>query len=136
MTTTTVSAATTATARPGKALNITLWTVQSVLAAFYVFAGLPKVMGDPMTAQMMESLGFSNWVGYFIGAAELAGAVGLLIPRLTGLAATGLALLMVGATVTNIVIMPAGAVMTVVLAAIFGYIAYARRSTITRLIKR
>ncbi|ADD41390.1 DoxX family protein [Stackebrandtia nassauensis] len=125
------------TARPSRALNITLWTVQSVLAAFYAFAATPKLLGDPTTADMMAQIGFANWVGYFIGAAELAGAIGLLIPRLTSLAATGLALLMVGATVTNTFTMGAGAAaMTLVLAAVFATVAYARRSWITRPGKR
>lgn len=125
------------TARPGKALNITLWTVQSVLAAFYAFAAVPKILGDPTTAQMMDQIGLANWVGYFIGAAEVAGAVGLLIPRLTSLAATGLSLLMIGATVTNTYTMGAGAAaMTLVLAVVFAAIAYSRRAGLARLLKR
>jgi uncharacterized membrane protein len=40
-----------------------------------------------------------------VGALEVAGAVGLLVPRLSGLAALGLAGLMVGATITNLFIL-------------------------------
>lgn len=127
----------TTTRRPGKALNITLWTVQSVLAAFFAFAAVPKVLGDPTTAQMMTQIGLAEWMGYFIGACEIAGAVGLLVPRLTGVAAVGLSLLMIGATITNSYTMGAGAAaMTVVLAGAFAAIAWARRDSITRLIKR
>jgi uncharacterized membrane protein len=38
---------------------------------------------------------------YLIGSLELAGAVGLLIPALSGLAALALSALMVGASITN-----------------------------------
>jgi uncharacterized membrane protein len=40
-----------------------------------------------------------------VGALEVAGAVGLLVPRLSGLAALGLAGLMVGAAITNLFIL-------------------------------
>jgi hypothetical protein len=46
---------------------------------------------------------------------EIAGAVGLLIPRLSGVAALGLAGLMVGAAVTNVTILPANPALPVAL---------------------
>jgi hypothetical protein len=83
-----------------------LWTVQLLLAALYLFAGGFKAFGP---AEMLQqgggpvqfSLGFIRFIGY----CELAGALGLILPtllriqpRLTPLAASGLVIIMVGAT--------------------------------------
>ncbi|MGH8877031.1 MAG: DoxX family protein [Stackebrandtia sp.] len=134
MTTNTVSAP----ARSGRARAITLWTAQGLLAAFFAFAAVPKLLGDPTTTEMMAKMGSGAWLGYFIGACELAGAIGLLVPRLTGLAATGLALLMVGATISNLgpLDFASAAPTTAVLAVVFAAIAWARRESIRNLLKR
>jgi hypothetical protein len=65
---------------------------------------------------------------YFVGAIELAGAIGLLIPRLSGLAAIWLAGIMVGAALTHVFVLPPVylAVGPVVLAIVFGLIAWGR----------
>jgi uncharacterized membrane protein len=47
---------------------------------------------------MFATIGIGQWFRYVVGALELAGAVGVLIPRLSGLAALGLIGLMAGAT--------------------------------------
>lgn len=60
-------------------------------------AGIGKLMSTPMLHQSFAAMGLPGWFGYFIGACELAGAVGLLIPQTRKLAAAGLALIMVGA---------------------------------------
>lgn len=89
---------------PHKGLNIALWISQILLAAMFGMAGLMKVTQSidhlsemlPFAAQVPEGL------VRFIGAAELAGALGLILPaasrilpRLTPLAATGLVVVMV-----------------------------------------
>lgn len=124
------------TARPGRALNITLWTLQIALAAFFVFAGTPKVLGDPVAAEMFAKLGIGDWLQYFTGAVEVAGGIGLLIPRLSSLAAGGLSITMVLASVANLTAlgMLEAAPMTLVLAAIFGAIAWGRRAQTVRLL--
>src|SRR4051795_1726291 len=82
--------------------NVALWAVQIVLAAFFAFAATPKLLGDPTTVAMFQQIGFGDWFRYLTGACELAGAIVLLIPRLSGLAALGLVGVMVGATLTNL----------------------------------
>jgi putative oxidoreductase len=69
---------------------------------------------------------------------ELAGGIGLLVPRLAGLAAVGLALLMVGAAVTQAFILHGGALVItpVVLFVLFVVIAWDRRASIGQLIRR
>ena len=47
----------------------------------------------------VRHIGIGQWFRYLVGVLEIAGAVGVLIPRLSGLAALGLMCLMAGATV-------------------------------------
>jgi hypothetical protein len=125
--------ATTPTMTHARAVTVTLWTAQILLAVFFALAALPKLLGDPATVESFRSIGFGQWFRYLTGACELAGAIGLLIPRLSGVAALGLAGVMVGATVTNLFLLPGMApvaVVTVILGAVFVLIARARRPEI------
>jgi putative oxidoreductase len=75
-----------------------------VLALIVAGAGVAKLMGVPMVHQSFAILGLPTWFGYFIGAAEVAGAIGLFIRPLSALAALGLAIIGAGAVyfhVTN-----------------------------------
>jgi len=60
---------------------------QIVLAAVFAFAALPKLTGAHTAVTMFGQIGAGQWLRYLVGIAELAGAAGLLIPRLAGLAA-------------------------------------------------
>ena len=73
-----------------------------LLALAMTFAGAGKLAGLPELHQSFAMLGLPSWFGYFIGAAELAAGIGLLIPRLTALAATGLIPIMIGAAYFHI----------------------------------
>lgn len=86
----------------GLAVNIALWVLQAALALQFAFAGFLKVSGAPAMVDLFAAIGAGQWMRYFVGAVEIAGAVGILIPLLSGLAALGLAALMAGATVTNL----------------------------------
>lgn len=93
-------------------MNVVLWILAAVLAAFFLAAGGVKL------AQPKEKLAASPnmaWAHAFspgalkaIGALEVLAAVGLILPAALGivpvlvpLAATGLVLLMVGAAITH-----------------------------------
>ncbi len=92
-------------------MNIALWIVQILLAVAFLGAGIMK------STQSKEKLGekmawvedFSPGMIRFIGIAEVLGAIGLILPAVTGiapvlvpLAATGLAVAMVGAIITHV----------------------------------
>jgi uncharacterized membrane protein YphA (DoxX/SURF4 family) len=113
-----------------------LWSLQVLLALLFLFAGSMKLLTpiEVMRAQM--SLPLPDWFVYFTGIAECAGALGLILPGLlrikrglTPLAACGLVLIMVGATVLTIM---TGAVLPALFPALVGLlcalIASARRS--------
>jgi hypothetical protein len=63
------------------------------------------------------------------GVVEVGGAIGLLIPRLAGLAAIGLIGLMGGAILTQILVLePAWSAMPAAFAVVFALIAWDRRA--------
>ena len=74
-----------------------LLMASAVLALIVGAAGIAKLMGVPMVHESFAKLGLPVWFGYFIGAAEVAGAVGLFIRPLAALAAAGLAIIGLGA---------------------------------------
>ena len=84
-------------------MNRALWIVQGLLAALFLFGGTVKLMIpiEEMTAQMPLPGPFIQ----FIAIAEVLGALGLILPwalrilpGLTPLAASGLVIIMIGAT--------------------------------------
>jgi uncharacterized membrane protein YphA (DoxX/SURF4 family) len=121
--------------------TVILRVVQIALAAFFIMAAMPKLMGDPTAVKMFGDIGFGQWFRYLTGSCELAGAIGLLVPRLSGVAALGLAGVMVGATITNFALpgMAAASVATVLLGVVFVLIARARWTqtrALVRMIRR
>ncbi|WP_222193717.1 DoxX family protein [Modestobacter italicus] len=96
------------------------------LAAVFAAAGLAKLGGEPAVVGMFDDIGASAWLRFLVGALEVAGAVGLLVPRLVAAASLGLAGLMVGATVTNLVVLDTSPALTVLLGLVAGMIAWAR----------
>src|SRR5499427_10321853 len=107
-------------ARPRRLTNLLLWAAQIPLAAVFVFFGLTHLAGGNIYT--------------VAGTAELAGAIGLLTPWLAGLAAAGLAAVMVGATIINAAGPGGGLVfLTAPLCAVFVLLAFARRQQIKAL---
>ena len=66
-------------------------------------AGIVKLTGDPSMITMFDTIGAGDWLRYVVGALEVAGAVGLLVSSLVFAAAVGLAGLLTGAALTNVV---------------------------------
>ena len=77
--------------------NVGLWTLQVVLAVTYAFAAIGKLSADPAAIAGFEAMGLGTAGMYIIGALELAGAIAMFVPRLTGLAAACFVALMIGA---------------------------------------
>ena len=109
-------------------MRIGLWGLQILLALQFAMAGLAKVFGDQAMVEMFDTIGIGQWFLYLVGALELAGAVGVLIPRLSGLAALGLVCLMVGATLTNLFVLGASPLLPVVLLVVSALVAWGRRA--------
>ena len=62
---------------------------------------------------MFANTGIGQWFRYGVGTLEFAGAVGVMIPPLSGLAALKLVCLMVGATLTNLCVLGTNPLFTV-----------------------
>ena len=84
--------------------NRTLWVLQGLTAALFLFAGVMKLV-LPIEA-MAGPVALPGFFLRFIGVAEVLGGVGLVLPwalrihtELTSIAAAGLVVIMIGATV-------------------------------------
>ena len=68
-------------------MNIALWTIQILLAAFFVMAGLMKVLQpkEKLAEQMAWVEDFSQRQIRVIGTLELLGGIGLILPAVTGI---------------------------------------------------
>ena len=117
-------------------LTSALWIIQGLLALLFLFAGSMKLIVpiQMLTAQM--PLPLPGLFLQFIGVAEVAGAIGLILPGLlrirpilTPLAACGLLVIMVGATVVTLAggeVVPA--LLPLVMGLLCAFVAYGRRS--------
>lgn len=113
--------------------NGVLWAAQFLLAGFLVMGAIPKLTATPEAAESLAAIAEGRWLT-FLGLAEIGGAIGLVIPRMTVYAAAGLAVLMACATVANLTVLatPTVAVLTIGLLAIFLGIAWLRSRWATR----
>ena len=121
-----------------KRQSTVLWIIQGLLAALFLFAGSTKLL---LPIDVLTSMGSPNqivlpgWFIRFIGMAEVLGAIGLILPRLlkirpqlTALAATGLVIIMTGATsLTFAADGLAPALFPMVVGVLAGSVAYGRR---------
>ena len=112
-------------------MNIALWILQVLLALFFLFAGVMKFVMP--VEQMTAQSGFPGWFFWFIGAVEILGGLGLLLPSLlrikpglTPLAALGLVIVMIGATVLSVKGGLAAALIPFVTGVLLALVAYGR----------
>ncbi|MEU4545571.1 DoxX family protein [Nonomuraea dietziae] len=113
----------------GRAVNITLWVTQVLLAAHFAYGGLTKLAAQAEVVTTFETIGFGQRFRVLTGVVELAGAIGLLVPRLSGLAAIGLIGVLTGATLTHLFLLPGTevvAVFTALEAVVFALVAWGR----------
>ncbi|MFN8661033.1 MAG: DoxX family protein [Thermomicrobiales bacterium] len=113
--------------------NRALWIAQGLLAVFFLFVGVSKVItpDEVLTTLFPLPAAFIR----FIGVCEALGALGLVLPlalkirpELTSLAAAGLTIIMIGAAGTVFAVGGgAMAVMPLLIGAVTALIAYNRR---------
>ncbi len=92
-------------------MNIALWIVQGILALTFLMAGSSKLTQpkEKLAERMGYVNDFSAGAIKLIGTLEVLGALGVVLPELSGilplltpLAAVGLALVMIGAALTHL----------------------------------
>jgi uncharacterized membrane protein YphA (DoxX/SURF4 family) len=135
--TTTLAAPATTTDRR-RAVNVTLWTVQILLAAFMLIASAsPKFAGQRDAVEDFRQIGWGQWFRYFTGTCEAAGAIGLVVPRLAAPAAVGLIGVMIGAVLTQLLVLdPVWALLPAAYGVLFAIIAWYRRPEFAALLSR
>lgn len=113
-------------------MNLALWILQALLAALFLFAGVMKLVMplDQLTGPIPLPGAFIR----FIGVVETLGGLGLILPGLlhirpglTPLAAAGLVIIMLGATVLGVIARDVvGTLMPAVVGLLAAFLAYGR----------
>jgi len=111
-------------------MNYGLWIVQGLLALMFLWVGGMKLI-LPVEEMTMPMPGLFL---RFIGLCEVLGALGLILPRLLGirpgltpLAAAGLVIIMIGATVVMLMnVEVAKALIPLVVGLLSAFVAYGR----------
>lgn len=110
-----------------KGKTIALWIIQIMVAGLFLMAGMGKLTSDPEVVANFTSWGMPDKMYLVIGFFEVLGAIGLLIPRLAGLAAVGLILILGGALFTHLTHGEMGlAMLPLVVMILLGVVAYLR----------
>ncbi len=86
---------------PAQIRRIFSWVLAVLLAVGFLLAAAGKLTGAAVP--MFEGWGYPTWFAMLIGILELAGAVGLLVPKTTRYAVYGLTVIMLGAMYTHLV---------------------------------
>ena len=114
-------------AQSGKVKIITAWVLQILLAAVFLTAGILKLTNVEAMVVAFDKIGWGHWFLYLTGVLEVAGAIGLLVPRLAFSAAVCLALVMAVAVVFCIAVLHQNPVPPALFALLSGAVAYLRR---------
>jgi len=111
-----------------KTLSVLTWIAIALGVVAYAAAGTSKVLGAEQMAQGFTHFNLPLWFMTFIGACEILGAIGLLIRRVSPLAAVCLAIIMVGAIYMHLTYdAPPMAVPAAVLLVLMVFVAWQRR---------
>ena len=112
---------------PFKLRNRALWLLQILAALFFVAAAISKFTGAEYNVMVFEKVGLGQWFRYFTGVLEVTGALLLLRPRSAALGGLLLAVVMVGALFTDLVILKGNGIAALVALVITAAIAWLRR---------
>jgi uncharacterized membrane protein YphA (DoxX/SURF4 family) len=113
-------------------MTYALWVLQVLLGLLFIFAGGSKLVMP--IEEMTKEVAMPGWFLRGIGVCELLGGLGLILPGLfrirtglTPLAAAGLVIVMIGATVVTVMTMGVGmALVPFVVGVLAAFVAYAR----------
>ena len=114
-------------------MNIMLWVLQVLLAVAFLAHGWLFLSPPPEIAELMNA-SLPRWFQLFLGVAEVAAALGLILPGLTRIlpwlvtwAAVGIMIVTVSATIYHLVRGEmSSAVITLLLFAMATFVAYMR----------
>lgn len=114
-------------------MTYALWIIQTLLGLLFVVSGAMKFAMS--VAEMTKNMpSMPGWFLHFIGVMEILGGLGLILPSLlrirpglTPLAAAGLVIIMIGATVITLTTMGVGpAMLPLIVGILCVFVAYGR----------
>ena len=120
--------------RPAR--RIGAWTLQGIVAAAFLAAGLAKLAGAPFMVGIFEQIGIGQWFRIVTGVVEVIGAVALLIPGFASIGAIWLGGTMVGAVATHLFVLHSSPAAAIVLGLLNTAIVYLRRDELVDLLER
>ena len=104
-----------------------VWGVRILLALAFGAAGLAKLAGVPQMVQVFEAVGFGQWFRYVTGVVEVGGALLLLVPATGFFGGLLLAVTMVCAVATHLVLIGGNPAPAVVLMLLSAFVAWRLR---------
>jgi putative oxidoreductase len=123
-------------AAPGRVKNALLWLLQAASAAVFVMAGIAKLTGAESMVHLFAAVGLGQWLRYFTGGLEVAGAVALLVPAIAGLGAIWLTAVMVGAVIAHLVVLGSSPAVPAALLVAMAIVVWGRWGRTARLFSR
>ncbi len=116
----------------GRRVTMVLWIIQGLLALVFLFSGASKLVMS--IEEMTKDVALPGAFLRFLGVAEVAGGLGLVLPGLLGirpgltpLAAACLVIIMIGATVITATTMGVGlALIPLMVGLLAAFVAYGR----------
>ena len=129
-----MSATSIQSARPSR--RIGAWTLQGILAAAFLAAGVAKLAGAPFMVDIFEQIGLGQGFRIVTGVVEVTGAVALLIPGLASVGALWLGGTMVGAVATHVFVLHSSPAPAIVLGVLNAVVVYLRRDELVALLQR
>jgi putative oxidoreductase len=116
--------------------SIMAWIAQILLGIAIAGGGAAKLSADPAMMDMFDDIGAGQWLRILVGVCEVAGGIGLLIPRVRALAALGLVILLLGAVFTNVAILSTNPLLPLIFAIVALAIVWTRRHELPRVARQ
>jgi uncharacterized membrane protein len=116
--------------------RIVLLLLRIVMAGVLLVAGGAKMVGVGWMVAVFHAIGLGQWLRYVVGIFEIVGGLALLVPTLAGAAALALVAMMLGAVLTEIVIVRRPPIAALAALAALMLIAWGHREDTRRLLAR
>jgi uncharacterized membrane protein YphA (DoxX/SURF4 family) len=112
--------------------DVLTWALRLIVALIFIYEGLDKFGTRRLWIRVFTEIGIGQWFRYVTGSLEIAGAMLLLVPRMTMIAVGLLLCILAGAFLAHVFIIGVGvphSVIVGVLAAAVAAIGWRHRSS-------
>jgi putative oxidoreductase len=116
--------------------NGVLWVVQVLGAILLLISGLVKLSGVEQITETFHGVGIGQWFRYVAGLIDFAAAIVLLIPSLAGIGVLFLVPMMIGAVLTQLLIIGGSPALPSGLLIVVSVVAWGRKEKTIELMGR